>query len=131
MANTVSLVSVFLRAMDQAYKLESKTAMLDAITRAPSFLNANEVKVMKLSMVGLGTYSRTGGYPVGDLTDGAVDHFLRKVDDPVEPRLKIGQSPDFSIDQRTVIEPLQRGIVELPVRTLEGISMIHHLCDEA
>jgi hypothetical protein len=68
MANTVSLVSAFLAAIDAAYKVESKTAMLDAITQAPAFLGANEVKVMKLSAVGLGTYSRTAGYPAGNLT---------------------------------------------------------------
>lgn len=68
MANTVSLASVFLRLIDSAYKVESKTASLDALTRAPSFLNANEVKVLKLSMVGLGNYSRVTGYPAGDLT---------------------------------------------------------------
>jgi len=68
MTNTVSLVSVFLAAIDAAYKAESKTARLDAMTQAPSFLNANEVKVMKLSMVGLGNYSRVTGYPAGDLT---------------------------------------------------------------
>lgn len=68
MANTVSLVSVFLRLIDEVYKLESKTAPLDALTQAPSFLGANEIKVMKLSMVGLGNYSRVTGYPAGDLT---------------------------------------------------------------
>lgn len=67
MANTVSLVSTFLALIDRAYKLQSKTAMLDALTQAPAFLNANEVKVMKLSMVGLGNYSRVTGYPAGDL----------------------------------------------------------------
>ena len=68
MANSVSLVSKFLALIDAAYKAMSKTAVLDAITQSPEFLNANEVKVMKLSMVGLGNYSRTTGYPAGDLT---------------------------------------------------------------
>lgn len=68
MANTVSLVSTFLAIIDEAYKAESKTAVLDALTQTPSFLNANEVKVLKLSMVGLGNYSRVSGYPAGDLT---------------------------------------------------------------
>lgn len=68
MANTVSLVSTFLAIIDEAYKAESKTAVLDALTQTPSFLNANEVKVLKLSMVGLGNYSRVTGYPAGDLT---------------------------------------------------------------
>jgi len=68
MANTVSLVSKFLALIDMVYKLESRTAILDAMTQAPDFLDANQVKVMKLSMVGLGNYSRTTGYPAGDLT---------------------------------------------------------------
>lgn len=68
MPNTVALVSVFQALIDEAYKVESKTAMLDALTQAPSFLGANEVKVMKLSMVGLGNYSRVTGYPAGDIT---------------------------------------------------------------
>jgi hypothetical protein len=67
MANTVNLVTRFLALMDLAYKAESKTARLDALTQAPDFLGANVVKVMKLDMVGLGNYSRTGGYPAGDL----------------------------------------------------------------
>ena len=68
MANSVSLVSVFLALIDAVYKQESKTARLDALTQAPSFLEANAVKVMKLSAVGLGTYSRTTGYPAGNIT---------------------------------------------------------------
>src|SRR3990172_9373749 len=68
MTNTVSLVSTFLALIDAAYKRESKTAPLDALPQAPAFLGANEVKVMKLSMVGLGNYSRVTGYPAGDLT---------------------------------------------------------------
>lgn len=67
MANTVNLVSKFLALMDLAYKVESKTARLDAVTQSPEFLGANEIKVMKLDMIGLGTYSRTTGYPAGDL----------------------------------------------------------------
>ena len=68
MANTVTLVSTFLALIDAAYKAESKTARLDSLTQSPAFLNANEVKVLKLSMVGLGNYSRVTGYPAGDLT---------------------------------------------------------------
>ncbi len=68
MTNTVNLVSKFLAIIDEVYKQESKTVMLDALTEAPGYLNANEVKVMKLSMVGLGNYSRTAGYPDGDLS---------------------------------------------------------------
>lgn len=68
MANTVNLTSIFLRLIDKAYKQTSKTAMLDAITQTPPFVGTNEVQIMKLDMVGLGTYSRTAGYPAGDLS---------------------------------------------------------------
>jgi hypothetical protein len=68
MATSISLVSKFLALIDAVYKLESKTATLDALTQTPDFLGANEIKVMKLSAVGLGNYSRSTGYPAGDIT---------------------------------------------------------------
>jgi hypothetical protein len=68
MANSITLVSKFVALIDTVYKLESKTAMLDALTQTPDFLGANEIKVMKLSAVGLGTYSRVTGYPAGNIT---------------------------------------------------------------
>ncbi len=68
MPNSVSLVTVFLAILDEIYKLESKTNQLDAVTQDMPFSAANEVKVMKLSAVGLGTYSRADGYPKGDVT---------------------------------------------------------------
>lgn len=68
MANTVNLTDIFLKLIDASYKVESKTAMLDAITQTPNFVGTNEVQVMKLSAVGLGTYSRTDGYPAGNIT---------------------------------------------------------------
>lgn len=68
MANSISLVHKFLALIDAAYKYESKTAVLDALTQSPDFLAANEIRVMKLALVGLGNYSRSTGYPAGDLT---------------------------------------------------------------
>lgn len=68
MANSISLVHKFLALIDAAYKYESKTAALDALSQSPDFLAANEIRVMKLALVGLGNYSRSTGYPAGDLT---------------------------------------------------------------
>lgn len=68
MANSIDLVTKFLAILDAVYKLESKTASLDAITKEVPFSAANEVKVMQLATVGLGNYSRTDGYPKGDIT---------------------------------------------------------------
>ena len=68
MANSISLVTKFLPIMDEIYKRESLTARLDAPTKPIDFIGANVVKVFKIGLVGLGTYSRTNGYPKGDVT---------------------------------------------------------------
>ena len=68
MANAIDLVSRFLALIAEIYKLESKTASMDALTQNVEFGAANEVKVMKMTTVGLGNYSRTTGYPAGDIT---------------------------------------------------------------
>lgn len=69
MANSIDLTTIFTQLIDEAYKIDSVTARLDAQTQSePAFDGTAIVKVMKLSMVGLGTYSRTAGYPAGDIT---------------------------------------------------------------
>ena len=68
MANSIYLVTKFVEIIDAVYKQESLTARLDAMTRPVEFGGANEVKVLKLSTVGLGDYSRATGYPAGDIT---------------------------------------------------------------
>ena len=68
MANNINLVTKFVEIIDAVYKQESLTARLDAMTRPVEFGGANEIKVLKLSTVGLGTYSRATGYPAGDIT---------------------------------------------------------------
>jgi len=68
MENDIDLVSKFVEIIDAVYKEESLTARLDAMTQDVPFAGANEVKVLKLSTVGLGNYSRATGYPAGDIT---------------------------------------------------------------
>ena len=68
MANSITLASKFQPILDEIYKRESLTAFLDAPTKPVNFAGANEVKVFKTSMPGLGTYSRATGYPAGDVT---------------------------------------------------------------
>lgn len=67
MANDIDLVSKFLAVLAEVYKIESKTSSMDAITQNVEFSAANEVKVMKMTTVGLGTYDRAAGYPAGDI----------------------------------------------------------------
>lgn len=68
MANSFELVTKFQPILDEIYKKASKTAMLDAPTKPVDFAGAAVVKVYKTSLVGLGTYSRSDGYPVGNVT---------------------------------------------------------------
>lgn len=69
MANSIDLVTKFMPILDEAYKVNSLTARMDSPTdQNASFAGANVVKVMKTSIVGLGTYSRATGYPKGDVT---------------------------------------------------------------
>lgn len=68
MANSISLVTKFLAILDELYKKESLTSSMDAPTKPVEFGGAAAVNVLKLSTVGLGTYSRATGYPAGDVT---------------------------------------------------------------
>jgi len=68
MTQSIDLVTTFLRLMDEVYKLESLTANMDSMTQPIDFAGDAVVKVMKLSTVGLGNYSRANGYPKGDIT---------------------------------------------------------------
>lgn len=68
MANSIALAEKFQPILDEIYKLSAVTAPLDGLTKPVSFAGANVVKVFKTSVIGLGTYSRSTGYPVGDVT---------------------------------------------------------------
>ncbi len=67
MANSLEYAKKFLPLIDDVYKAQSVTEGMDAATRA-DFTGTNEVKVLKVSTTGLGDYSRTDGYPKGDIT---------------------------------------------------------------
>ena len=69
MANNIELFKKYITLLDEVYKNASLTAELDgdpALVQAGA--NANEIIIPKISMQGLGDYSRTEGYPHGDVT---------------------------------------------------------------
>jgi hypothetical protein len=68
MANSIALALKFQPILDEIYKAASLTAGMDALTKPVSFAGVNVVKVFKTSLIGLGTYSRASGYPIGDVT---------------------------------------------------------------
>lgn len=69
MANAIELAKKFVPMLDEVYKLSSLTSKLDGnpdLVQAGA--NANEMIIPKLTMQGLGNYSRNGGYVSGDVT---------------------------------------------------------------
>lgn len=69
MSNAITLAQQYIPLLDEVYKLASLTSDLDGnpdLVRQGA--NANELIIPKLSMQGLGDYSRNGGYVDGDVT---------------------------------------------------------------
>ena len=67
MSNSITLAEKFLPVIDDIYKAQSVTQILDGDTQV-NFLGANKVQILKTATTGLGDYSRTDGYPKGDVT---------------------------------------------------------------
>ena len=69
MSNSIALAKTFVPILDEIYKQSSLTAKLDgAAELARQGANANELIIPKMSMSGLGAYSRNSGYVSGDVT---------------------------------------------------------------
>lgn len=69
MANSIALFKQYVPLLDKVYQEASKTAVLDGnpdLVQAGA--NANELIIPKISMNGLGNYSRNSGYVHGDVT---------------------------------------------------------------
>lgn len=64
---TITLAEKFMPILDEIYQKESLTSRLDALTKPIDTANANEVQIYKTTLVGMGTYSRSTGYPAGDV----------------------------------------------------------------
>ena len=67
MANSITYAQRFVPIIDDIYKANALTEGMDAAVR-PDFSGVNEVKVLKVSTTGLGDYTRSSGYPKGDVT---------------------------------------------------------------
>lgn len=62
-ANVIALADRYLPILDDVYKYNSRSAILDSPN--VQFIGGNAVKVFKTAMDGLGDYSRNGGYANG------------------------------------------------------------------
>lgn len=69
MGNTITKFKKYIDLLDEVYANASKTSVLDGdTTLVRQGANANEIIIPKISMDGLGDYSRNSGYVNGDVT---------------------------------------------------------------
>jgi len=69
MANDITCFKNYIDNLDDVYKEASKSSVLDGdSTLVQAGSNAKEIVIPKMSMDGLGDYSRNGGYVGGDVT---------------------------------------------------------------
>lgn len=63
--NSVALAQKYLPLLDEVYKRESLSSVLDTANERINWIGADTAKVMKLDLDGLGDYSRNAGYVPG------------------------------------------------------------------
>lgn len=76
MSNAITLAQKYLPLLDEVYKRDALTSILDSANNKVQFNGGNTVKVFKTSMEGLGTYGRNTGYVQGSVTAGWEDFTL-------------------------------------------------------
>lgn len=75
MANSIGLVTKYLPLLDEVYRVNAKSSILEAdAAMVQATADAKVIKINKLSMDGLGDYSRNNGYPVGSITSDWETH---------------------------------------------------------
>ena len=68
MANSIALVTKYLPLLDEVYKVNAKSSILEASSAfVQQTADAKTIKINKLNMDGLGDYSRQDGYPTGSI----------------------------------------------------------------
>ncbi len=69
MPNSIALVTKYLPLLYEVYRVNAKSSILEAdAALVQATADAKTIKINKLSMDGLGDYSRNNGYPVGSIT---------------------------------------------------------------
>lgn len=69
MSNTINYAERYVPMLDEKYKMESKTSVLDISQElVRETQQANAVLIPKMTIAGLGDYDRADGYPAADTT---------------------------------------------------------------
>lgn len=67
-SNSIALAESFIPFVDEAYKADSKSAILDTANQFVRFTGANTVNIYNLDPVGMSNYDRNAGFVPGDVT---------------------------------------------------------------
>jgi len=67
MAQSIALADKFQPILDELYMEASVTALLDSPSKPVNFAGADTVAIYTVTPIGLGTYSRSTGYPAGQV----------------------------------------------------------------
>ena len=75
MANDIKLVTKYLPLLDEVYRVNAKSSILEAdSSMVQQTADAKVIKINKLDMDGLGDYSRQDGYPTGSIVSDWETH---------------------------------------------------------
>ena len=75
MANSIALVTKYLPLLDEVYRVNAKSSILEAdASMVQATADAKVIKINKLDMDGLGDYSRQDGYPTGSIVSDWETH---------------------------------------------------------
>ena len=67
-ANQIALAAKYAPFLDEIYRQDSKSAILDTANQFVNFTGANTVNIFNLTTVGMGNYDRNAGFVPGDAT---------------------------------------------------------------
>ena len=65
--NSIALAQRYLPMMDEIYKVESRSAVLDTAANRVQFTNANTVNIYTIDAKGMGNYARNSGFVPGNV----------------------------------------------------------------
>ena len=65
-ANQIALAAKYAPFLDEIYRQDSKSAILDTANQFVNFTGANTVNIFNLTTVGMGNYDRNAGFVPGD-----------------------------------------------------------------
>lgn len=65
--NSIALAAKYLPILDEIYKVDSRSSVLDTANDRVQFINANAVNIYTIDAKGMGNYSRNAGFVPGDV----------------------------------------------------------------